>query len=74
MITIKEAKAITKRYLTGLQKEIGNPVQITKIQKESFGRVFFTNPNTIWKQETLAQCLLVMHRLLFATKREQSMF
>ncbi len=49
MTTIKEAKAIAKRYLTDLQKEIGNPIQITKIQKESFSRVFFTNPNTIWK-------------------------
>ena len=41
MITIKEAKVVAKEYLTDLQGIIGNPVQITKIQKEYFGWVFF---------------------------------
>lgn len=41
MITIKEAEATARQYLTDLQGIIGNPIQITKIQKESFGWVFF---------------------------------
>lgn len=41
MITIKEAEIIANRYLVELQVKIGEPVQLTKIQEEPFGWVFF---------------------------------
>lgn len=41
MITCEDAEAIAKRYLDDLQKEIGDPLQLTKTQEESFGWVFF---------------------------------
>jgi Immunity protein 35 len=41
MITCEDADAIAKRYLDNLHKEIGDPLQLTKTQVESFGWVFF---------------------------------
>ena len=41
MITIKEAEVIANQYLIDLQVKIGDPVQLTKIQEEPFGWVFF---------------------------------
>ena len=41
MITCEEAEVIAKHYLDDLQKEIGDPLQLTKTQEESFGWVFF---------------------------------
>lgn len=41
MITIKEAEIIANQYLIDLQVKIGDPVQLTKVQEEPFGWVFF---------------------------------
>lgn len=41
MITIKEAEIIANQYLIDLQVKIGDPVQLTKVQEEPFGLVFF---------------------------------
>lgn len=41
MITIKNAETIANQHMTELQKETKVPLQITKIQEESFGWVFF---------------------------------
>ncbi|MGL5632253.1 MAG: YrhB domain-containing protein [Azovibrio sp.] len=41
MITSKEAEVIANQYLMDLQGEIGDPLQLTKIQEEPFGWIFF---------------------------------
>lgn len=41
MITIRTAEMIANQHITELQKNTGAPLQITKIQEELFGWVFF---------------------------------
>jgi Immunity protein 35 len=41
MITTKEAEAIAQQYLVELEGKISTPLQLTKIQEEPFGWVFF---------------------------------
>ncbi len=50
MIAHEEARMIAKRYLDDLQKEIGDPLQLAKIQEESFGWVFFIRPKSFWRR------------------------
>ncbi len=40
MIACEDAEAMAKDYSDDLQKEIGDPLQLSKIQEESFGWVF----------------------------------
>ena len=41
MISCKEAEVIAHQYLIDLQKEIGDPLQLTEVREESFGWVYF---------------------------------
>ena len=41
MITCEQAELIAIQYLDKLQKDIGDPLQLTKTQEEFFGWVFF---------------------------------
>ena len=57
MIAIHEAKVIANEYLENLQKTIGEPIEITKIQEESFGWVFFYQSQDYLKTGSISSIL-----------------
>ena len=57
MITNDEAGVIANRYLDELQKEIGDPLQLTKTQEESFGWVFFYQSKEFMETGALSSML-----------------
>lgn len=57
MITCEEAEVIANQYLDNLQKEIGDPLQLTKTQEESFGWVFFYQAKEYMETGTLSSML-----------------
>jgi hypothetical protein len=57
MFTNDDAKVIANQHLEKLQKAIGEPVEITKIQEEFFGWIFFYQSQDYLKTGSLSSLL-----------------
>jgi len=57
MITLKEAESIATQYIEQLQREMNEPLLITKTQEESFGWVFFYQSKDYLETQSISSML-----------------
>jgi hypothetical protein len=57
MTTIKDAETIAGQHLADLGKKMGLPLQLTKIQEEPFGWVFFYQSKEYIETENISSML-----------------